>query len=104
MFAVISDRGNQATVRVGDVVTCDFQSGWNPGDPVTFDKVLLMGDEGEVSVGKPTVEGAKVTGEVVNHCKGPKEVVFRFKRRKNVRVKRGHRQRYTRVRITGIEA
>ena len=103
MFAVISDRGNQATVHVGDIVLCDYQSDWSAGDSVTFDNVLLMGDEGEVSVGTPTVAGAKVTGEVVEHCRGKKEVVFRFKRRKNVRVKRGHRQDHTRVRITGIE-
>jgi large subunit ribosomal protein L21 len=102
MFAVISDRGRQATVHVGDVVLCDYQSSWNPGDTVTFDQVLLMGDEGEVSVGKPNVAGASVTAEVVEHCKGLKEVVFRFKRRKNVRSKRGHRQNLTRVRITGI--
>ena len=103
MFAVISDRGNQATVHVGDIVLCDYQSDWNAGDAVTFDNVLLMGNEGEVSVGTPTVAGAKVTGEVIGHAKGKKEVVFRFKRRKNVRVKNGHRQNHTRVRITGIE-
>lgn len=103
MFAVISDRGNQATVRVGDVLLCDFCSDWNPGDAVSFDNVLLMSNEGAVSVGKPNVEGAKVVGEVVEHCRGKKEVVYRFKRRKNVRVKRGHRQDHTRVRITGIE-
>ena len=103
MFAVISDRGNQATVRVGDVLLCDYQSDWSAGDSVTFDDVLIVGNEGGVSVGRPTVEGAKVQGEVVEHCKGPKEVVFRFKRRKNVRVKRGHRQNHTRVRITAIE-
>jgi large subunit ribosomal protein L21 len=71
---------------------------------VTFDEVLLVGEEGEVRVGRPTLEGASVTGEVLGVAKGEKLVAFRFKRRKNVRVKRGHRQKYTRVRITGIEA
>jgi len=103
VFAVISDRGNQATVRIGDVVACDHQPDWNPGDTVTFDHVLLRSNEGEVAVGRPTVEGAQVTAEVVEHMRGKKEVVFRFKRRKNVRKKTGHRQSYTRVRITGIE-
>jgi large subunit ribosomal protein L21 len=103
MFAVISDRGRQATVHLGDVVVCDYRSGWKPGDAVTFEQVLLMGNEGEVSVGQPTVAGAQVTGEVLGHFRGEKEVVFRFKRRKNVRSKRGHRQDHTRVRITGIE-
>ena len=68
------------------------------------EQVLLLGEEGNVRVGKPTVAGAKVTAEVLGMAKGQKVVAFRFKRRKNVRVKRGHRQKFTRVRITGIEA
>jgi len=104
VFAVISDRGRQAGVRLGDVVSCDLNTDWNPGDSVTFDQVFLLSNEGDVKVGAPTVEGASVTGEVVGHVKGKKEVVFRFKRRKNVRVKRGHRQGYTQVRITKIDS
>ena len=104
MYAIISDRGRQAIVREGDVLLCDLQRGARPGEAVTFDQVLLLSDEGDVRVGKPTVEGASVTGEVVGETKGEKLVVFRFKRRKNVRVKRGHRQPYTRVRITAIQA
>jgi large subunit ribosomal protein L21 len=103
VYAIISDRNNQATVRVGDVVTCDLLDA-EPGSTVTFDHVLLVGNEGNVTVGKPTVDGAKVTGEVVGESKGKKLVVFRFKRRKNIRRKTGHRQRYTQVRITGIDA
>ena len=72
------------------------------GSTITFDEVLLVGGEGGVKIGKPTVAGAKVTGEVLGEDRGKKIVVFRFKRRKNVRVKRGHRQSYTRVRITDI--
>ena len=60
--------------------------------------------EGEVKVGKPTVEGATVTGQVLGEHRGKKIVIFRFKRRKNVRRKTGHRQTYTRVRITDIQA
>jgi large subunit ribosomal protein L21 len=104
VYAVISDRGRQAGVRIGDVVACDLNSDWAPGDSVTFDQVLLVSDEGEAKVGKPVLEGAMVKGEVVGHKKGKKEVVFRFKRRKNVRVKRGHRQGYTEVRIISIDA
>ena len=65
--------------------------------------MLLIGDEGEVKIGKPTLEGASVTGEVLGEAKGQKLVIFRFKRRKNIRRKTGHRQRYTRVRITDIQ-
>ena len=103
MYAVISDRGRQAGVHVGDVVACDQNDQWNEGDTVTFDDVLLVSNEGEVRVGTPTLEGAKVTGQVLGHVKGEKVVVFRFKRRKNVRVKKGHRQTYSHVKITAIE-
>lgn len=102
MYAIISDRNNQATVRVGDEILCDLMGDAERGSSVTFDNVLLVGGEGGVKIGKPTVAGAKVTGEVVGQQSGSKVVVFRFKRRKNIRVKRGHRQSYTRVRITDI--
>ena len=104
MYAVVSDRGRQTGLRVGDVVDFDWNEGWSQGDSVTFDQVLLVSNEGNVRVGKPTLDGASVTGEVVGHVKGDKITVFRFKRRKNVRVKTGHRQEYTRVRITSIDA
>ena len=104
MYAIISDRSNQATVRVGDELVCDLMDSAQPGEEVQFETVLLVGGEGDTKVGKPTVEGAKVTGEVVGEAKGKKLVVFRFHRRKNVRKKNGHRQRYTRVRIKDISA
>ena len=103
MYAIISDRNNQATVRVGDEIACDLMDA-APGTELTFDHVLLVGDEGSTRVGKPTVEGAVVKGEVVGETKGKKLVIFRFKRRKNIRRKTGHRQRYTTVRITDISA
>lgn len=104
MYAIISDRNNQATVRVGDEVVCDLMDEMSPGSSIAFDRVLLVGDEGSVKVGKPTVDGATVVGEVIGQSKGKKLVIFRFKRRKNVRAKTGHRQKYTRVRITEINA
>lgn len=104
MYAIIRDRGNQATVREGDEILIDRNAELEAGSTVTFDEVLLVSNEGNVRVGKPTVEGASVSAEVVGPAKGEKLVVFRFKRRKNVRVKKGHRQKYTRVRITGITA
>ena len=101
MYAVISDRNNQAKVEVGDDVVCDLMD-TEPGAEVIFDQVLLVGNEGEVKIGKPTVEGAVVKGEVIGDTKGKKVIVFRFKRRKNIRRKTGHRQSYTKVRITEI--
>ena len=104
MFAVISDRTRQIGVRVGDVVACDFNGSWKEGDAVTFDRVLLVSNEGNVRLGKPALEGASVQGKVLGNFRGVKTVSMRFKRRKNVRRKQGHREGYTRVEITGIQA
>ena len=71
---------------------------------VTFDQVLLTADGDKVQAGQPMVKGAKVVGHIVEHGRGPKIVIFKFKRRKNYRRKQGHRQRYTQVRIESIEA
>lgn len=101
MYAIISDRSRQTKVSVGDEILCDLHD-VEPGSEIRFDQVLLLGDEGSVRLGAPTIAGAAVTGEVLGEARGDKLVVFRFRRRKNVRVKNGHRQRFTRVRITGI--
>ena len=102
MYAILDDRGRQHTVREGNVILIDQHKDHTAGSSLSFDKVLLTSNEGDVKVGTPHVEGASVSAEVLGEAKGDKLVVFRFKRRKNVRVKRGHRQAYTRVRITGI--
>ena len=102
MFAVISDRSRQIGVRVGDVVACDLNTAWKDGEAVTFDRVLLVSNEGSVRLGRPTVEGASVAGKVLGAMRGVKTFSMRFKRRKNVRRKQGHREGYTRVEITAI--
>lgn len=104
MYAVISDRTRQFTVRKGDTILCDLQAEAAPGESVTFDQVLMVGGEGSARVGSPVVQGAKVKGVVIGTAKGPKLVAFRFHRRKNVRVKRGHRSHFTRVEIQEILA
>ena len=103
MYAVINDRSRQFTVKKGDEILCDLGDEFQAGESVTFDQIHLVGNEGDVAIGKPFVEGAKVTGKVVGAAKGKKLVVFRFKRRKNVRVKQGHRQKYARVEIESIK-
>jgi large subunit ribosomal protein L21 len=103
MYAVIQDRGRQHTVRAGDEILCDLLADKSPGDALTFDQVLLLGGEGECRLGSPYVQGASVQAEVLGIERGDKLVVMRFKRRKNVRRKKGHRQSYTRVRIQGIQ-
>jgi large subunit ribosomal protein L21 len=103
VYAIIRDRNQQTKVQQGDVILCDLNDALKPGDKVTFNEVLLLGNEGKLTIGKPTVQGASVSGEVLGMVKGEKVIAFRFKRRKNVRKKRGHRERYTQVRITSIQ-
>lgn len=102
MYAIIRDRNQQTKVQKGDVILCDL-TGMQPGDKVTFGDVLFIGNEGKFQVGAPLVKGASVVGEVVGEARGDKVIAFRFKRRKNVRKKRGHRQHYTQVKITDIQ-
>lgn len=103
MYAVISDRTRQFTVKPGDLILCDLGAPQMPGSEVRFGDVLLVGGEGRSRVGTPFVKGASVRGEVVGPAKGPKLVVFKYKRRKNMRRKNGHRQAYTQVKIQAIE-
>ena len=104
MYAIIRDRNQQTKVQQGDVILCDFKSGSKAGDKVVFEEVLLVGNEGKVTIGKPTVAGAKVTGAIVEHGRGDKLVVFKFRRRKNYVRRNGHRQNYTAVKIADIQA
>ncbi|MGC4090274.1 MAG: 50S ribosomal protein L21 [Polyangiaceae bacterium] len=99
-YAVIRTGGKQYRVAEGDVVQVATLAG-NPGEKVTFSDVLLIGGE-SVKVGKPTVAGAAVSAEIVEHGRGPKLVVFKFRKRKRSRKKAGHRQNFTAVRITGV--
>jgi large subunit ribosomal protein L21 len=100
-YAVIRDRGREYKVSEGDVIEIDRLPG-EKGTAVEFDQVVLYSAGDVVEVGQPVVAGAKVTAEVVGEAKGQKEVVLKFRRRKDSRTRKGHRQRYTAVRITGI--
>jgi large subunit ribosomal protein L21 len=104
MYAVIKDGGRQFKVKAGDRILADLKSGFEDGAEVRFDQVLLVGGEGETRVGTPTVEGASVVGTVLGLKKGDKIVVFKKRRRKDSKVKNGHRQQYTTVKIERIEA
>jgi large subunit ribosomal protein L21 len=100
MFAIIKTGGKQYRVTTQDVITVGKLAG-NPGDVVAFEDVLLVGGDAVV-VGSPTVAGATVAGELVEHRRGPKVIVFKKRRRKNSRRKRGHRQEFSVIRITEI--
>ncbi|MGH7554875.1 MAG: 50S ribosomal protein L21 [Longimicrobiales bacterium] len=102
MYAVVRTGGKQMRVEPGDVVSIELVSG-NPGDRIELSEVLLVGGDG-LKVGKPTVAGAKVIGTIAGESKGPKLRGLKHKRRKRYRLRLGHRQHYTTVRIDRIEA
>ena len=105
MYAVIQTGGKQYRVEPGKTIMVETLAG-DAGAKVVFDQVLLVssGDGGSVSVGKPTVAGAKVTGEIVEQTRGEKLVVFKFRRRKNYVRRNGHRQDVTVVKVNEINA
>ena len=100
MFAVIRTGGKQYRVAAEDVIKVDKVEG-EPGEVVRFDEVLIVGGD-DVALGTPTVAGASVAAEVLEQGRGPKVIVFKKRRRKNSRRKRGHRQEFTLVRVTEI--
>ncbi|MBN1382378.1 MAG: 50S ribosomal protein L21 [Deltaproteobacteria bacterium] len=101
MYAVIKTGGKQQKVSEGQIVTVEKLAG-EKGDTVTFDEVLLVANDDDIRVGTPYVEGAKVTGEIVEQTKGEKIFVFRMKRRKGYHKKTGHRQLQTNLKIKEI--
>ena len=102
MYAIIEACGRQYKVQEGDTVFFE-KLGEEEGKKVTFDKVVLLSDEGKVEVGAPYVKGSMVEGKVLANGRGKKILVFKYKPKKNERKTRGHRQDYTKVEITSIK-
>jgi large subunit ribosomal protein L21 len=103
MYAVIETGGKQYKVAEGDVLRVELLHAAE-GAGVSFEKVLLVAQEGKVRVGDPVVARARVTGKILGEERGPKVIHFRYRRRKDSRKKRGHRQDYHRVLIEKIKA
>jgi large subunit ribosomal protein L21 len=103
MYALIETGGKQYRVEPEQTLSIEKLS-VEEGETITFDKVLLVNEAGEVKVGAPYVEGAKVTARVVKHGRGKKIIVFKYKAKKNYKRKQGHRQPFTQVIIEQIEA
>ena len=101
MYAIIEDGGRQFKVEEGQELELDYRE-IPGGQPLTFERVLAIRDDEGLKLGRPALLGATVTGEIVGPMQGPKLVVQKFRRRKTYRRKTGHRQLYTRVRITKI--
>ena len=101
MYAVVSSGGKQYRVEAGNTLTLERVDG-EPGAPFTFDRVLLIGDGDDVTIGTPVVAGASVSATVLGEALGPKLVIFKFKQKVKYRRRTGHRQHLTRVRIDTI--
>jgi len=101
MFAVIKAGGKQYRVAAEDVIRIDRVEA-EPGKVIEFGEVLLLGGGDAPQIGAPTVSGAMVAGEVLQHTRGDKVIAFKKRRRKNSRRKRGHRQEFTLIRISEI--
>ncbi len=102
MYAVIRSGGKQYRVSPGGSVRVEKLEG-EVGSSVTLDDVLMVGEEGNVKIGVPTVDGARVTGTIIAQGRGPKLTIFKMKRRKGYRRKYGHRQDYTEIRVDQIQ-
>ena len=103
MYAVVNTGGKQYKVRQGEVLRVEKLSG-EVGSPVTFDRVLMFSDGENVSIGQPVLDGVSVEGHIVEQGKAKKIIVFKYKRRKRFRRKKGHRQEFTAVQIDSINA
>ena len=100
-YAIVEDGGKQYKAVEGATIEVDYFPA-EAGEPVDLERVLMVVEDGKVNVGKPLVTGAKVQASVVSQVKGPKIVVFRYKPKKRIRRKTGHRQKYTRLQIESI--
>ncbi len=101
MYAIVETGGKQYRVKPGDTIAVERLSG-DPGEVLDLGRVLLFANDGDTRVGSPALETAIVRAEVVEHARGEKIVVFRYKSKVRYRRKTGHRQSLTRVRITDI--
>lgn len=103
MYAIVKTGGKQYKAAKNDVLVVDKLEG-EPGTAVELSEVLLLVDGDKSTVGSPFVAGAKVQAEIVRQAKGEKINAFNYKAKKNVRKRWGHRQQFTHVRITSVEA
>jgi len=101
MYAIVEIAGVQFKVQKDDQIMAPKLQG-EIGDTLEFDRVLLIANNGNTQIGQPVVESAQVRGSIVEHGRDKKVVVFKKKRRKGYKVKRGHRQQYTKIKIEEI--
>ena len=102
MYAIVNINGIQTRVAPDEVLSVARTSG-APGDMLTFDQVLMVADGEKIDIGQPYLKGAVLTAELVEHLRGPKLRIFKFKRRREYRRRRGYRDELTRIRVSAIK-
>lgn len=102
-YAIVESGGKQYVAREGESISVDRMP-LDVGEQVTFEEVLLLEDDGTLTIGKPYIDGAKVEAEVESHFRAPKIIVYKFKPKVRYRRKQGHRQHHTRVIVKRIAA
>ncbi|MBW1649403.1 MAG: 50S ribosomal protein L21 [Deltaproteobacteria bacterium] len=103
MYAVLKTGGKQYKALLGDTLKVEKLKG-EVGEPIVFEKVLMIaGDDENVTIGQPFIKSASVRGHIVKQAKDKKIIVFKYKRRKKYRLKKGHRQLFTQVKINSID-
>ena len=103
MYAIVEIAGKQFKVQAEDTLYVPHLQA-DAGDELTFDRVLLVAEDGDVKLGTPLVEDASITAKVLEHVKGDKITVFKKKRRKRYKVKQGHRQQYTQIQVSDLSS
>ena len=103
MISIVEQGGFQYKVTEGDVLEIPLVDG-KAGDELILDRVLLVGEASDVKIGSPIVDGAVVKAEIVEHGRGPKVLVMKKMRRKDYKRKNGHRQDFTKIKITSINS
>lgn len=103
MYAIIATGGKQYKVQEGDIIYVEKLDA-EENSEVKFNEVVAVANDGNITVGRPFVDGASVTGKVLSHGKQKKIIVFKYKAKKDYRKKQGHRQPYTKVQIDKINA
>jgi large subunit ribosomal protein L21 len=104
MYAIVDIKGFQFRAEANAILRVPLLNTAEPGQALEFDRVLLVRLDDEIRIGQPVVEGAAVLAEVVKHGKDKKKIIFHTKKRKGYRVKKGYREKYTEVKVTGIRA
>jgi large subunit ribosomal protein L21 len=101
MYAIVDIAGKQFKVAKDEYIYAPLMEG-EAGASVSFDKVLLVDNDGKIDIGAPALSGVKVSGKILEHVKGSKVIIFKKKRRKGYAVKNGHRQQFTKIQIESI--